>query len=342
MADDSTDIAAYQRTRLLRLGIVVLDADDPYVTVSAPSDVAAEAVVRAVLGQHGEVEIVGRLPRAHRPLRCTGHMEREPGRLQLRFVLRGDEHVDDIVVAEDEDGVVVFATVCGSAAGTRGDAWEGPWHVYLDQPLGDRVVIDGHRDQPVPYFNVYEEMGRERAAALTLLAEDAEPRELVGVVLEDGAEASEGAATLDRPLEPIGEGWIGDRGGEVGHVPPAVVRAGLDPQPALLVLEVAVLVDRIVVGRVRPDLAGAQVDPSAATHRIALEDRRERVEVDRDRPQRGVAASERVGELSVAVEPATTQALGAVAGERRGARDFLRDRGDQIASARGCGAPASR
>jgi hypothetical protein len=162
--DNSNDIADCQRTSLLRQGIVVLDAqldgNSPCVTVSAPAPVDAEAIVREQFGADVEVYVAGPLPRELRPLYCVGHMEREPGRLQVRFVLRGDEHLDDIVVAEDDEAVVVLATVCVSAAGPRGEACDGPWHVYLDRPLGDRVVIDGHCGQAVPYFNVYAEMER--------------------------------------------------------------------------------------------------------------------------------------------------------------------------------------
>jgi hypothetical protein len=40
------------------------------------------------------------------PRSCVGHREREPGRLQLRFVIDVDEHMHDIVVVEDDDTVV--------------------------------------------------------------------------------------------------------------------------------------------------------------------------------------------------------------------------------------------
>lgn len=92
-----------------------------------------------------------------------GLLEREPCRLQLRFGLCGDEHVDDILVAEDACTVVVFATVCvsmGSEAGA--DGCEGPWHVYLERPLGTRVVVDGVSGNGVPYKNVYAGIGQAR------------------------------------------------------------------------------------------------------------------------------------------------------------------------------------
>jgi hypothetical protein len=165
MADNADELAADQRTSLLRHGIVVLDeqldADEPCVTVAAPRTVAADALVCEAFGQRVSVEVAGELPRELWPRPCVGYMEREPGRLQLRYVLRGDQHVDDIVVAEDDDAVVVFATVCMSLAGSSGEACEVPFHVYLDRPLGDRTVIDGVSDKPVPYSNVYERLRSE-------------------------------------------------------------------------------------------------------------------------------------------------------------------------------------
>lgn len=85
-------------------------------------------------------------------------MEREAGRLQLRFVLWPDEHVDDIVVAEDATTVAVLGTVCTPETGGR-ECCEVPCHVYLERPLGDRAVVDGLTGQPVPYKNVYETLG---------------------------------------------------------------------------------------------------------------------------------------------------------------------------------------
>ena len=65
-------------------------------------------------------------PRRLVPRSFTAHCEREPGRLQLRLVLARDEHVNDIVVDEDEDRIVAFAAVCSPTIGghpeqSRGD-----------------------------------------------------------------------------------------------------------------------------------------------------------------------------------------------------------------------------
>lgn len=139
MAGNSRDISDAQRTKLLRAGVVLLDYDlgarHPWAVVTGAGAERVERVVADELGVAVDVEIAGDVPRRLMPRPCVGHMEREPGRLQLRFVLRGDEHVDDIVQAEDDESVVVYAIVCASVAGMDGQAWEGPWHVYLGQPL---------------------------------------------------------------------------------------------------------------------------------------------------------------------------------------------------------------
>jgi len=154
---DSTDRAA-----LLREGIVVLEEDSSrgcrrVGVTGVGTERVREAVARR-LGHHVEVEVLDELPRRIRPRRCVGYLEREPGRLQLRFVLCPDEHVDEILVAEDDDAVVVYATVCTPAGGDSVERWEGPWHVYLDRPLGDRAVIDGCVGSAVAYRNVYESL----------------------------------------------------------------------------------------------------------------------------------------------------------------------------------------
>jgi hypothetical protein len=64
--------------------------------------------------------------------------------------------VDDIVVAEDDETVVVFGTVCMSVVGEDGEPIDTPAYVMLERPLEDRTVVDGVSGQEVPYRNVYE------------------------------------------------------------------------------------------------------------------------------------------------------------------------------------------
>ena len=101
----------------------------------------------------GDVEIVARY---RQPRRCVGHMEREARRLQLRYVTAGDEHMENVMVAEDDERVVVFGVMCVPAIQDMDQQQcECPYHVYLKAPLGDRTVIDGFTGEVVPYRNVY-------------------------------------------------------------------------------------------------------------------------------------------------------------------------------------------
>ena len=100
-------------------------------------------------------------PRRLAPRSFVAYCEREPGRLQLRLVLARDEHVDDIVVDEEDDCVIAFASVCSPTIGAHPEQMEGPFHVYLDQPLGDRKVVDALTGRRLPYRNVLAELAEE-------------------------------------------------------------------------------------------------------------------------------------------------------------------------------------
>jgi hypothetical protein len=81
--------------------------------------------------------------------------------LQLRLVLARDEHVDDIVVDENDDRIVAFAAICSPTIGAHPEQMDGPFHVYLERPLGDRKVIDALSGREVPYRNVWDELAEE-------------------------------------------------------------------------------------------------------------------------------------------------------------------------------------
>jgi hypothetical protein len=130
-----------QNVALLRQGVVIVGEDEGRVAVAGLVD--ASEVPRQVLGDGVEIDLVGPTAREIWPRCCIGYREREPRRLQLRIALVRDEHVDEIVVAEDDETVVVYATVCRAVDPAGGDECDVPHHVYLEQPLGDRAVIDG-------------------------------------------------------------------------------------------------------------------------------------------------------------------------------------------------------
>ena len=136
--------------------------------VTGPDEKRARKAVVERFGKEVQVAVCGDVPREVLPRRCDGQMEREPGRLQLRYAMQDEEHLHEIVVAETDDQVIVLGTICAPVdLPPPGHLVESPYHVYLKQPLGDRVVIDAVADARVPYFNVYDGI-EERVAKLRL------------------------------------------------------------------------------------------------------------------------------------------------------------------------------
>jgi hypothetical protein len=164
MRDVRCSVTSADRVALLRHGIVVVEVDSTRLRIAVTGQGAARVrdLTARRLGHGVDVDVIGDLPRRLEPRPCVGYMEREPRRLQLRIELRGDDHVDEIVVAEDEREVVAFATACTPTAGETGAACEVPCHVYLQRPLGERMVVDGTSGREVPYKNVYAALGRIR------------------------------------------------------------------------------------------------------------------------------------------------------------------------------------
>jgi hypothetical protein len=164
-------ISTEDRSALLRERVVVHAIhDDEFGTrmyVTAPDDKRAIDMVAERLGDDIEINVCGDVPREISPRRCYGHMEREPGRLQLRYALHDEEPVNEVVVAEDDEQVVVCGTICAPMDLEVEDTVGHPYHVYLKQPLGERDVIDAVVGLPVPYFNVYDGI-EERVAKMRL------------------------------------------------------------------------------------------------------------------------------------------------------------------------------
>lgn len=160
-------ITSGDRLALMREGILVISSSSHRATRSL--DIAScvhDALDRAAaqVGADVEIALLRETPRFIAPIRCVGHMEREPGRLQLRIVAGAEQHVDDILVEEDAYAVVVYATACTPSSFELGERCDCPYHVDLQQPLGDREVYDGAFGNPVPYRNVYAELEAAGAA----------------------------------------------------------------------------------------------------------------------------------------------------------------------------------
>lgn len=88
-----------------------------------------------------------------RPSPCLGYYESEPGRLQVRFLARDDEGVCDILVEESAAQVILRLFLCRGVepSGYFGMAEEHE-HVYLEEPLGDRVVLDFETAEPMALY----------------------------------------------------------------------------------------------------------------------------------------------------------------------------------------------
>lgn len=150
------------RAALMRKGVIVLrdgkSRQGRWVFVTGPDRDRARVDARLQFGPKVLIDVVGAVPRRLVPRACDGHMEREAGRLQLRYATTRSEHIDDILVVEDEEAVVVFATVCTPVVHEERHLMEAPHHVDLDRPLGGRVVFDGVTGREVPYRNVYDDI----------------------------------------------------------------------------------------------------------------------------------------------------------------------------------------
>jgi hypothetical protein len=85
-----------------------------------------------------------------------GYREREPGRLQLRVaVAPATDGVCDVIVRETDDAVQVRVLLCFEDCDESWDSrasMDCPVHVYLDEPLGNRTVIDVDSHRPLPLY----------------------------------------------------------------------------------------------------------------------------------------------------------------------------------------------
>jgi hypothetical protein len=90
--------------------------------------------------------------------RCMGYRERDPGRLQLRVALGGNEGVCEVVVDETDEIVTVRVFLCydedeeDNDRGRDREYINCPVHVYLDKPLDGRTVVDFQSNEELPLY----------------------------------------------------------------------------------------------------------------------------------------------------------------------------------------------
>ena len=144
------EVSPQDHVALLKEGIAVLsvevDRRGTHVCVAGRDESHVRKRVAEVLGDEVDVWVVGDVPRQLRPRACAGYLERDPGVLQLRYVIQGAQHVDDIVIAEDDETVVVFGTVCMSVVGEGGEPIDAP-RVRDARPAARRPHRDRRRER---------------------------------------------------------------------------------------------------------------------------------------------------------------------------------------------------
>jgi hypothetical protein len=142
----------HARADLLAAGVVVL-ADETHrgdrtISASGPTADATRTALAEVVPL-ARLDWVGPGPRRLRPTPCIACRPRD-GDLRVWLPLRGDGHVDEILVAEDDERVVVLAIMCTSEMPDDEPPLACPYRVVLAEPLGDREVIDGATGEPIP------------------------------------------------------------------------------------------------------------------------------------------------------------------------------------------------
>lgn len=88
--------------------------------------------------------------------RALGFRERSVRELELRVELRGDERgVCQTVIEEHAQEIYVRVLVCRDGRRSKHESREYtdcPVRVWLDEPLGERAVIDVDSDEELPLF----------------------------------------------------------------------------------------------------------------------------------------------------------------------------------------------
>jgi hypothetical protein len=135
------------KAELLRRGVVVLDDETDrkgnrrLAVASYVEDWAHEAVAQ-LLGDRYEVDWIAKTPRELQPARCTGYRDRGMGCLRIYIAVREDEHVDEVLLAEDANQIVVAAYACTPAYGGTVGWYTDQSNQHIELPLGNRPVID--------------------------------------------------------------------------------------------------------------------------------------------------------------------------------------------------------
>jgi len=150
----NTQLTDDDRAALLEWDVAVITVETGgehlQLWVTAPDSEQARGVVRDRFGPDVEVSVCGSEPREIRPAPCVGYLDRGCGKLGFYYELRGDQHVDRIEVTEDKHCLIVLGFICTPVVEPGGDCEESSRYTkWLEEPLGDRIVIDSFTREPV-------------------------------------------------------------------------------------------------------------------------------------------------------------------------------------------------
>ena len=145
----SADVRSAQ-AELLRRGVVIL-AEEEFkgrrtVTVSSFVREWAEAGVAELLPEV-TLDWAGHTPHRIVPAECQSWQRKADDAIRVWVTVREDEHLVETRLAEDEEKIVVLAFVSSPSDGGFGPPHGEPAMLYLDQPVGDRPVLDGSSDR---------------------------------------------------------------------------------------------------------------------------------------------------------------------------------------------------
>src|SRR5665647_3550670 len=153
------------------------------------------------------------------------------------------------------------------------------------QERQERAPAGGHRKPSWRGSIPLAGQPRPSPSALPILAEGVPPFEQFWPPRQLVLEPTEGASSADGDAQPVHLVSVVERSDEEFHVAiPLPGTLALDPQPPLLVVVLLCFLG-VLDRRLRPHLSGPKIDTPAAVDRVAFQNPRELLEVDRQRSQ---------------------------------------------------------
>ena len=135
------------RAELLARGVIVLEESrgrkgEKSLLVASYRMEWAEEAVPELLGEQWEVVWIAKTPREIVPVGILSYRDRGMGGIKLFVALADEEHVDEVLLAEDEEKIVLAAYVCSPALPTGGRHRIEAIKTCAMADLAGRPVID--------------------------------------------------------------------------------------------------------------------------------------------------------------------------------------------------------